>query len=519
MKSTIFSYLKGIFIPFLIMFAPLLVNASNTSDFHNNQLSSKEIKYINSLDKLFSEIDESLWIENSEYPGGPMSPVNGLNGKMFQDSQNNKKIDFDEILKKRIQLKTKLQKLPKSITKEEYKKIIYNRIEQSLVDNCKSEALKHIRQYITFFEDDKLNSRLLVIQGRIYGERGNWSLMERTIKLLKDKPDNVPGELQKEISFLEVERMNILTKEPFNKEIEGIWVSDTVSPKTGIPVFMFSITRDGTEINILKESTIFETALKGCKGATMDTTIVCGRNFYDYSLGGQCLIEDKKVKASFGSKKFKQGSAENAVLLRQLSQRVLSDMSSLIAGGAGSTGQNIAVAAGTAAFVIGANILANREAQSQMWISSWETEIRKVDKNVAQAIIEMTEQRGLSGNIDKVKTNERVYRTTLYKVNPGDEIMFADKNGDPIKLYEGTALNAAYYNFEPIYKLRSKGTKSGLAYKIPLTVIFWPVGLPLLLTGKKKFNILDYNQIQLERLLRLNTNRKNEILMYKYGNK
>ena len=421
-------------------------------------------------------------------------------------------MEIAKALKAKKKLDKYMRELPSPITACG-KKTYYQEIENSLNLEYKDLALKNIFKYITLYPDDEKNGGLLNVQGYIFAEEGDWQQLEKTIREFSEYAKRNNQDWSEEIAALKNEYIKILHNEPFNKEVEGIWVSDSVSSSTNIPYYIFRITNDG-KVYLLKQSAFYDNELKRLQvnSGLQDLSLP---NEMEFGNSVNCTIDNdcSQVSATFSSHHLNRGSEELAAMGRDATRKTQAAIEGAAARKgttkAKLTGGAISLAAG----IVG-GILSNQAAISSYYVYTMDVQMNKLHKNCMEASVALIESEGRSNNPDYIEEKKNYSKTMLHKISSGDNILFATKKGEPVNLFPEN-----YYDLtemEQFCRIR-KGTKlSRPQYIIPFILYFpfSPVIVNPIRKAKRRKNAKKYNKEVCAKILNMASMRRESLYYY-----
>lgn len=404
---------------------------------------------------------------------------------VYYDSQ-----DLFEVYKAKRKLNKYFQKLPQ-IVKDSIKSFVYKDIEYSLSLNRKELALKKITEYFMLFPKDDLNGNLLNIVGHIYAERGNWRKVEQIINSLSSFANLNNQDWSEEIDWLQNECMRISENETFDREIEGIWVSDSVSQITNIPYYIFQIQNDGSAY-LLGGSVFYEKELKKLPDYS--------KNVFYKSLRSDLYIDQEELYLQFASEHINQGSEELAQIGHEAVRKMNGEIAGLIQKNNVSAGTKIGATVTSGALGILGNLAASEAAVTKKYIYTLDVNMIKIGENCMDAELALTGLYGRSDMPELCKQDISRSKVRLYKVNSTDNIIFMSKKGRPMKFFISSAYNDS--DIESLLKLRKKHKLSQPQYLVPYILTF-PLFNWLVIPIKNSFRdkaIGKYNKIMFTKL-------------------
>lgn len=373
----------------------------------------------------------------------------------YYDSQ-----DLFEVYKVKKKLNKYFYKLPQEV-KDSIKSFVYKDIEQYLMLNQKDLVLRKITEYLLLFPKDQKNGILLNIVGHIYAERGNWRMLEEVINDLSTFAELANQDWNKEINWLEDECAKIAVSESFDREIEGIWVSDSISKAANVPYYIFQIQRDGSAY-LLGGSAFYEKELKKLPDYL--------KNIFYKSLRSDLNIDNEELYLQFASEHVNQGSEEIAQIGHDAVRRVNGEVAGLVQKKNVSTGTKIGATVASGALGILGNLAASEAAVTKKYIYTLDVNMTKVDENCMDATITLAELYGRSDLPDLYKQDIDKSEVRLYKVNSTDDIIFMSKKGKPMKFFISSVYDES--DIESLLKLTKKYKLSRPQFLIPYIVTF-----------------------------------------------
>lgn len=431
--------------------------------------------------------------------------------------------DFRESVKTCEKLHKLLSKPPKELNQAEFRKRISDRVENSLENDDRRSAIKYIGQYTMFFPEDSLAAEYLEIEANLYGDKRDQMMMERSIAKMAEHPcfNNARG--KELLESMNRQRLEIYAGESFVEELQGVWVSDTVNEKNGIPVFMFRVYDNGI-VEMLNQSEVYSGRLKNLhKGADDSGNNPALRkpsiSPVRFSVGS-AYDEDKGLfTATFESKRFHQGDGEMAGAAYGGAQKTLANTSSALSYGTGSTAAMISTGiiglAASGALLIWGNDLA----ASKMWETTINLKLSSTDKEEMAGTVEIIEKFAKTTKQDIEETKEE-FNTKFYRVSAADNVLFADRDANLFPLYCYNPYvqdEIALYDYSEI--LANTKLKKKRGFLVPLYIVYFPAAIVSDVSTRKsqKNNSIKHNLQMMERVRVNNLQRRNDYLKYNLG--
>lgn len=429
--------------------------------------------------------------------------------------------EFAKSIETYNKLQKHLSKRPKGLDEDKFKGRISDRIQSALKANDARLAIKNIGQYQVFFPDDKRNGEYLEIEALCYYQKRDPMMMERSIAKLEKVLPSGNQKSQDVLESLREKQLEIYAEESFADELQGVWVSDTINEKTGIPVFIFRIYDNGI-VEMLDQSEIYSGRLNNLhKGQDVsDSNPDLKKPSLSpvrFAIGTDYDEDNETFIASFESKRFHQGEKDFADAAYNSAQKTLSTTASVVSYGSASTATALSTSiiglVASGALIIWGNDLA----ASKRWDTSINVRFERSDKDEMKGVVEIFERYAKSTSSETEETKE-AFKTKFYRVSAADNVLFADEKGNLFPLYCYNPYvqdEIALYDYGEIVKNTKLKRKKG--FLVPLYVLYFPAAIVTDVTTRKsqKNRCITHNMQMMERVRVNNLQRRNNY--YKYN--
>lgn len=322
-------------------------------------------------------------------------------------------------------LDRRLAKMHKGKDEQYYSDFFYDQIKSTLQTRNMQQMTYDINRFVYFFPTDHRVEALLKVKARTNIEQRNWMQLDKTIREMKRYAESTGADCNETITQLTEELNQLMATESYERALQGVWVSDSVHKKSGIPLLALRIYEEGVE---LYKGTSFEKTKK-LKGELPT-------NFYFSS--GTAIDSTGCFEASFFARNV---NPANTNLANHAIGQAQSNLSHGLASiEIGNTGGMVSGLAGA-----GMNILfAYAMSQSSTIDAGMILRMKPRNENVMDVDIRLLSDVSKSTDPILVKKYEKTMHTVLYKVNAADNaVLYTDtpnNNWDlgykPISFYQ-----------------------------------------------------------------------------------
>lgn len=356
---------------------------------------------------------------------------------LFDDYYVPANANCEKVLKVRNKLRKRLAKLPKGMDGTVLADYFYNQVKCAVDTAGTQQLLKEIERYVVFFPTDRRVENLLRTKADLFVGQGNWMQLDKTIRQLVRYAEASGRDCSVMVREMSGELVRLMASESYGKTLQGVWVSDTVDKKSGMPLFMFRVYKNGVELlegSHINKVFVAEDVVHSYKHP-LNKKKLCRDPLYScffYSYGSE-LDSIGVFRTSFFTRIEQHAQINLAMTAIDNAQKSAS--SAIASAVAGNTAKATAgvVAAGVS---VG---LAYLMSQSYVKDLCMTLEMTPVGNNVADAKVLMIKNYSKSTDPAKMKENTAVLSTRLYKVNSADEMVLYRNRKKPFPLYDNNA--------------------------------------------------------------------------------
>lgn len=401
---------------------------------HVLRLRAKFCLYVFVLLSLFILAPQALYADG--FTKKQAKYVDGLIG-LFDNYYVPSNTNCGKILKVRDKLRKRLAKLPKGMDETTLADYFYNQIKYAVDTASMQQLLRDIDRYVVFFPTDSRVEALLRMKAEMFVNQGNWMQLDKTVRQLVRYSEASERDCSGTVREMSDELVRLMASEPYVHALQGVWVSDTVDSKSGIPLFMLRVYERGVEL---------------LEGSHINKVFVAEDfiHMYEHPLNKNKLCRNPFVSCffySYGSEIDSLGIFRTSFFTRIEHHAQPALALTAIDGAQKSASSAVAnVVTGNTAgatadiFVTGINVgLAYLLSLSYVKDLCMTVEMSPVGNNVLDAKVLLIKNYSKSTNPAKMKENTTELATRLYKVNSADEIVMYKKRKNSFMLYDNNA--------------------------------------------------------------------------------
>lgn len=412
--------------------------------------------------------------------------------ELFDDYYVPRKTDCGNTVKVKNRILKALSKKPKEINDSTLSGIFYEQIRQTLQNQSNiTQSIKEIDRFVCFFPNDKRVKSLLNVKAQMYIEQNNWMQLDKTIRRLEEYANATGADCEALISELSGTLVYMMSTESYNHSLQGVWVSDSLDKKTGLPLFMFRIYGQGVEFleqSYMRKKVIVDPPSKNTmhpinsKSKCRDPYTNC----FFYS-SGSAIDSLDRFNVTFFTREVKTANdalANGAIDMAQTS------LTKAIAHGAAGSYDAMGGYIASAGFF---GLMAYAASQSSVQDLCMYVQMTQLNENVIDARIDMINDFSKSSDPIKIKNNTESYSAVLYRVNSADDVILYDKGKHPFPLYENNCYTQEVIfndleSFTPIKKSAGAKIAIGAGFYSGVPFITLPIMMPIMnhRMGKKK---------------------------------
>ena len=348
--------------------------------------------------------------------------------------------------KAKHKLDRKLAKMHKGKDVEDYSQFFYDQIKSTLQSRNIQQTTKEINRFVYFFPTDHRVEALLKVKARTNIEQKSWMQLDKTIREMGNYAKASGADCRETMAQLTEELHHIMATESYENALQGVWVSDSVHKKSGIPLLALRIYEEGVE---LYKGTSFERT-KGLKASGELPS-----NFYTSS--GTAIDSVGCFEASFFARNINPANTNLAnYAIGQAQNNLSHGMASI------ETGNTAGMAAGFVAAGFNA-LFAYAMSQSSTNDACMTLRMMPRNENVMDVDVRILTDASKSTDPILIKKYERTMHTTLYRVNAADNMVLYTKK--PVSLYNNTPKSSEgdFNNLESIIHVKNAKLPVGAA--------------------------------------------------------